>query len=66
MSIDRYVPVAWSQTTGADLLQPSKEVVDVIKELRYNETGATVDLCFQISGFFILTEQTPSMAVWIG
>jgi len=56
MSIDRYVPVAWSQTTGADLLQPSKEVVDVIKELRYNEIGATVDLCFQISGFFILTE----------
>src|ERR1700747_761319 len=66
MSMDRDVPVALSQTTGADLLQPSKEIVDVIKQLCYDEIGATVDLCFEIFDFFILTQHTPGMAVWIG
>ncbi len=42
----KYAPITSSQTAGADLPYPSKEVVDVIKQLCYNKVGAGVNLCF--------------------
>ena len=45
VSIGRRVPVTPLQTAGADLPYPSKEVVDVIEQLRYNKIGAAFDLC---------------------
>jgi hypothetical protein len=66
ISIGRYVHAARVRTTGADPLQPPKEVIDVIEQLCNNEIGALVDLCFQIFAFFIFAEYALGMTVWVG